>query len=57
MIMGHIDHEELEWAIEHDIEFFVFDVDRLGKAVSEAKNKKRKHIFTLKWKQVFIVQE
>jgi alanine racemase len=42
MIMGYLDNEEMEWAIEHDIEFFVFDADRLGKAVSEAKKQKKK---------------
>lgn len=33
MIMGALDDAELEWAIEHGIEFFVFDMDRLEKAL------------------------
>lgn len=37
MIMGYLDDEELSWAIENGIEFFVFDWGRLGKAVGIAK--------------------
>ncbi len=47
MIMGMLDDDELEWAIEHDIEFFVFDMCRLEKSIETAKriNKKaRIHI-------------
>lgn len=36
MIVGYIDPEELEWAIEHDISFFVFDLHRLQAAVRAA---------------------
>jgi alanine racemase len=36
MIMGHIDDHELEWAIENGIEFYVFDNDRLQKAIEIA---------------------
>lgn len=32
MIMGMIDNEELEWAIENEIGFFVFELDRLKAA-------------------------
>ncbi len=44
MIMGMIDNEDLNWAIENDIEFFVFDTDRLDSAINVAKkiNKKAK---------------
>lgn len=35
MIMGEIENEALDWAIENGIEFFVFETDRLEKA-SEA---------------------
>ena len=42
MIMGFLDDEELTWAIENDIEFFVFDEDRLGKAIDLAKKMKKK---------------
>lgn len=37
LIMGMIDNQDLEWAIENDIEFFVFESDRLSKAISTAK--------------------
>ncbi len=37
MIMGMIDNEELFWAIENDIEFYVFEHDRLEKAIEVAK--------------------
>ncbi|MDP8221192.1 MAG: alanine racemase [Candidatus Stygibacter frigidus] len=42
MVMGRIDKEELSWAIENGVEFFVFDLARLETAVSIAKaiNKK-----------------
>lgn len=42
MIMGHIDNEELPWAIENGIEFFVYDEDRLYKAISLARDMKKK---------------
>lgn len=34
MIMGMIENEALPWAIENDIEFFVFETDRLKAALS-----------------------
>lgn len=37
MIMGFLDDEQIEWAIENDIAFFVFDMERLRKAVETAK--------------------
>lgn len=37
MIMGHIEDPELEWAIERGIEFYVFDMGRLHKAIEFAK--------------------
>jgi alanine racemase len=37
MIMGYIDTEQLEWAIENNIEFYVFELDRLEKALQAAK--------------------
>lgn len=37
MIMGHIENEELPWAIERNIEFYVFEQDRLDAAISVAK--------------------
>ena len=44
IVMGRIDKEELSWAIENGIEFFVFDLERMESAVSIAKalNKKAK---------------
>ena len=37
MIMGYIDDSQLEWAIENGIEFYVFDTERLEKAISLSK--------------------
>ena len=36
MIMGMVENEELEWTINTGIEFYVFDMDRLKKAVEYA---------------------
>lgn len=45
MIMGVVDStNELEWAINLNIEFFVFDLDRLQHAVKIAKQLKKKAI-------------
>jgi alanine racemase len=32
MVMGYLAPEEIEWAVEHDVSFFVFDLDRLRQA-------------------------
>ena len=37
MIMGAIDNDELAWAIERDISFYVFEMDRLRAAQKTAK--------------------
>ncbi len=37
LIMGMIENQDLRWAIEHDIEFFVFEMDRLQHALALAK--------------------
>lgn len=37
MIMGMIDNQEIEWAISNDVEFFVFELDRLQKALDVSK--------------------
>jgi len=42
MIMGMITNEQLEWAVQHDIEFYVFDVDRLKAAIKMAKNQHKR---------------
>ena len=41
MIMGLLDDEEMEWAIMNDVEFFVFDTERLEKAIDTAKRLKK----------------
>jgi alanine racemase len=37
MVMGFIDDEYLEWAIEHDVSFFVFTKERLHATIKAAK--------------------
>jgi len=37
MIMGLINNEQLEWAIENNIEFYIFEFNRLEKALETAK--------------------
>ncbi|HPF93666.1 MAG TPA: alanine racemase, partial [Tenuifilaceae bacterium] len=37
MIMGYLSDEQLEWAIENEIEFYVFDIERLELALALAK--------------------
>lgn len=37
MIMGYIDNPELEWAINNDVEFYVFEMDRVEQAIATAK--------------------
>ncbi len=45
MIMGLLDDAEVEWAIDNDVEFFVFDPGRLEKAFEVAAHmKKTAHI-------------
>lgn len=36
MIMGMIANDELEWAIENDVSFFIFELDRLKAAIDVA---------------------
>ncbi|PKP28531.1 MAG: alanine racemase [Bacteroidetes bacterium HGW-Bacteroidetes-18] len=36
MIMGLINNDQLEWAIENNIEFYVFEIDRLKKSLETA---------------------
>ncbi len=40
MIMGHIDNDQIEWAIKNGIEFYVFEEDRLQKAIETARKLK-----------------
>jgi alanine racemase len=42
MIMGFLDNAELEWAIENDIEFYVFSLSRLENVISLAGRMKKK---------------
>ncbi|MDZ7715743.1 MAG: alanine racemase [Balneolaceae bacterium] len=47
MIMGMIEDTELDWAIEKDISFYIFELDRLKAAIREAKEvgkKARMHL-------------
>ncbi|MBC5991586.1 alanine racemase [Pontibacter cellulosilyticus] len=37
LIMGYLDNEELKWAIQNDLEFFVFEQDRLTEAAKTAR--------------------
>jgi alanine racemase len=42
MIMGYVDDEYLEWAIEHDVSFFVFTRERLEAVAKTAKKTSKK---------------
>lgn len=42
MIMGMIENSELEWAIDNDVEFFIFENDRVDAAISIARKLKKK---------------
>ncbi|MBK6266804.1 alanine racemase [Marivirga sp. S37H4] len=37
MIMGWLNDDQISWAIENDVEFYVFDIDRLSEAIKRAK--------------------
>ncbi|GAB3195675.1 alanine racemase [Pontibacter aydingkolensis] len=47
LIMGYLDNAELEWAIEQELEFFVFEPDRLREAAKAAKTVGKKAIIHL----------
>ncbi|MFT6850423.1 MAG: alanine racemase [Sphingobacteriales bacterium] len=42
MVMGMIRNEDIPWAIKNDVEFYVFDFNRLESAVSHAKEMSKK---------------
>lgn len=42
MIMGSVENEQLEWAIEHEISCYIFDIHRLKQAVTFAKKTGKK---------------
>lgn len=44
MIMGYIANDELAWAIRHNIQFYVFETDRLQAAIKAARETGRKAI-------------
>jgi alanine racemase len=44
MVMGWMNHEELEWAVENGIEFFVFEQEKLEEALEFAKKYNTKAI-------------
>lgn len=41
LIMGMLDNDQIQWAIENDIEFYVFEWDRLENAIRIAKKIKK----------------
>lgn len=41
MIMGYLSNDQLAWAIENGIEFYIFDMERLNKAIELAKKIKK----------------
>lgn len=47
LIMGMVEGAALEWAIKEDIEFFVFDIERLHNAVEISKSLSKKCIIHL----------
>jgi alanine racemase len=42
MIMGDVDNEALEWAVEHGVSFYIFDPQRLDTALKAAKKSGKK---------------
>ena len=44
MIMGFIEDDELDWAVQNNIEFYVFEFDRLHAAIRAAKEAGKKAI-------------
>lgn len=42
MIMGMIRDDELGWAIENDVEFYLFELDRLNATIESAKKMKKR---------------
>lgn len=42
MIMGSVENEQLQWAIENDISFYVFDITRLKQTILFAKKTNKK---------------
>ncbi|MCB5252141.1 MAG: alanine racemase [Candidatus Cloacimonadaceae bacterium] len=47
IIMGMLDADQMDWVIEHDIAFFVFNKERLEAATIEARKQKKKALIHL----------
>jgi alanine racemase len=47
MIMGYVGNEEVEWAVLNDVEFFVFESERLDKAIHVARKFGKKALIHL----------
>ncbi len=47
MIMGMIDGSAIDWAIENDIEFYVFDIGRLNEAICKAEAMEKRALIHL----------
>ncbi|MBL1213335.1 MAG: alanine racemase [Ignavibacteriae bacterium] len=41
IIMGWLDNDEVEWAIKNNIEYYVFDIDRLRTSIEKSKKVKK----------------
>ncbi len=49
LIMGYIDDHEVEWAVENNIEFFVFESGRLREAINAAKKLGKKALIHIEF--------
>ncbi|MEX0771964.1 MAG: alanine racemase [Balneolales bacterium] len=47
MIMGMMGDDEVDWAVEHDISFYVFDFERIAEAIRAARKQKKKALVHL----------
>ncbi len=47
MILGWLNDDQISWAIKNDVEFYVFDLDRLSEAIARAKALNKKAIIHL----------
>jgi alanine racemase len=41
IIMGWLENTEIEWAIKNEIEYYIFDMDRLMKSIQVSKKNKK----------------
>lgn len=49
MIMGMMSDDEIDWAVEHDVNFYVFDFERLMGAIRAAREQKKKALIHLEF--------